>query len=135
VVVMLEQALTKGEQSLVRQGRGEKVIEIRHELQEAMRRESSDAVAELTGRTVTAMPAGQPHLLMHPAQDPSLRSTARFSDQLRASEPRLLQKRVRQLIDPTLVHPAEAPRRRCHRPNISAPDDNRPQAPVSSRTR
>jgi uncharacterized protein YbcI len=55
VVVMLEQTLTKGERSLAAKGRGEKVIEIRHEFQEAMREESSATVAGLTGRTVTAM--------------------------------------------------------------------------------
>jgi uncharacterized protein YbcI len=55
VVVMLEQTLTKGERSLAAKGRGEKVIEIRHEFQEAMREESSAKIAELTGRTVTAM--------------------------------------------------------------------------------
>ena len=55
VLVMLEQTLTKGEQSLVKQGRADKVIEIRHEFQEAMREESIARVAELTGRQVTAM--------------------------------------------------------------------------------
>ena len=55
VVVMLEQTLTKGEQSLAAKGRGEKVLEIRHEFQEAMREESSATIAALTGRTVTAM--------------------------------------------------------------------------------
>ena len=52
---MLEQTLTKGEQSLVNKGRSDKVIEIRHEFQEAMREESSAKVAELTGRQVIAM--------------------------------------------------------------------------------
>lgn len=55
VLVMLEQTLTKGEQSLVSKGRAEKVIEIRHEFQEAMREESMAKVAELTGRQVVAM--------------------------------------------------------------------------------
>jgi uncharacterized protein YbcI len=55
VLVMLEQTLTKGEQSLLAKGRGEKVLQIRHEFQEAMRDESSAKVAELTGRNVTAM--------------------------------------------------------------------------------
>ena len=54
-VVMLEQTLTKGEKSLADKGRGEKVLEIRHGFQEAMREESSLKVAELTGRTGTAM--------------------------------------------------------------------------------
>jgi uncharacterized protein YbcI len=55
VLVMLEQALTKGEQVLVEKGRGENVLALRHEYQEAMRDESSDKVAELTGRQVIAM--------------------------------------------------------------------------------
>ncbi len=55
VLVMLEQTLTKGEQVLVKKGRGENVLALRHEYQEAMRDESSDKVAELTGRQVTAM--------------------------------------------------------------------------------
>jgi uncharacterized protein YbcI len=55
VLVMLEQTLTKGEQSLVVKGRAEKVMEIRHEFQEAMREESSAKVSELTGRNVIAM--------------------------------------------------------------------------------
>ncbi|MFZ0385864.1 MAG: Na-translocating system protein MpsC family protein [Solirubrobacteraceae bacterium] len=55
VLVMLEQTLTKGEQVLVGKGRGENVLVLRHEFQEAMREESSDKVAELTGRGVTAM--------------------------------------------------------------------------------
>lgn len=55
VLVMLEQTLTKGEQSLVNKGRVDKVIEIRHEFQEAMREESMAKISELTGRRVTAM--------------------------------------------------------------------------------
>jgi uncharacterized protein YbcI len=54
VLVMLEQTLTKGEQVLVKKGRGERVLELRHEYQEAMRDESSIRVAELTGRNVIA---------------------------------------------------------------------------------
>ena len=55
VLVMLEQTLTKGEESLVKKGRVDKVIEIRHEFQEAMREESMAKVGELTGREVIAM--------------------------------------------------------------------------------
>ena len=55
VLVMLEQTLTKGEQVLVKKGRGENVLALRREYQEAMRDESSQRVAELTGRDVTAM--------------------------------------------------------------------------------
>jgi uncharacterized protein YbcI len=55
VVVMLEQTLTKGEQVLVDIGRGENVLGLRREYQEAMRAESSAMVADLTGRHVLAM--------------------------------------------------------------------------------
>jgi uncharacterized protein YbcI len=55
VLVMLEQTLTKGEQVLVEKGRGENVLELRREYQEAMRDEVSGEVAALTGRTVIAM--------------------------------------------------------------------------------
>jgi uncharacterized protein YbcI len=54
VVVMLEQTLTKGEQNLVRKGREDKVIEIRHEFQEAMREECVSEIGQLTGRKVVA---------------------------------------------------------------------------------
>jgi uncharacterized protein YbcI len=55
VLVMLEQTLTKGEQVLVAKGRSENVLALRREYQEAMREESSEKIAELTGRDVTAM--------------------------------------------------------------------------------
>lgn len=55
VVVMLEETLTKGEQVLVASGRGENVLALRREYQEAMRDESSQKIAELTGRNVIAM--------------------------------------------------------------------------------
>jgi uncharacterized protein YbcI len=55
VVVMLEQTLTKGEQVLVAKGRGERVLELRREYQEALREEGSARVAEITGRNVVAM--------------------------------------------------------------------------------
>src|SRR5690349_1473306 len=55
VLVMLEQTLTKGEASLVTKGRADKVIEIRHEFQEAMREDCMAKIGELTGRKVTAM--------------------------------------------------------------------------------
>jgi uncharacterized protein YbcI len=54
VLVMLEHTLNKGEQVLVSRGRSEKVLALRHEYQEAMREESSQKVAELTGRSVIA---------------------------------------------------------------------------------
>jgi uncharacterized protein YbcI len=52
---MLEQTLTRGEQVLVKKGRGENVLALRHEYHEAMREESSETIAKLTGRDVTAM--------------------------------------------------------------------------------
>jgi uncharacterized protein YbcI len=55
VLVMLEQTLTKGEQVLVNKGRSENVLALRREYQEAMREESSEKIAELTGQNVTAM--------------------------------------------------------------------------------
>jgi uncharacterized protein YbcI len=55
VLVMLEQTLTKGEQSLVAKGRGDRVLALRQEYQAAMRDESSEMVSELTGRKVIAM--------------------------------------------------------------------------------
>jgi uncharacterized protein YbcI len=55
VLVMLEQTLTKGEQVLVKKGRTENVLALRREYQEAMREESSEKIAELTGRGVIAM--------------------------------------------------------------------------------
>ena len=58
VVVLLEQQLTKGEQSLVAKGRADKVLEIRHEYQMAMREECIAKVSALTGRKVIAMMSG-----------------------------------------------------------------------------
>jgi uncharacterized protein YbcI len=55
VLVMLEQTLTKGEQVLVEKGRGENVLILRREYQNAIRDESSQKIAELTGRVVIAM--------------------------------------------------------------------------------
>ena len=55
VVIMLEQTLTKGEQVLVDKGRGENVLALRREYQEAMREEGSARIAALTGRNVLAM--------------------------------------------------------------------------------
>lgn len=55
VLVMLEHTLTKGEQVLVEKGRGDKVLDLRREYQEAMREEGSARVAELCGRRVVAM--------------------------------------------------------------------------------
>ena len=54
VLVMLEQTLTKGEKNLALKGREDKVIEIRHEFQEAMRDECVAEIGQLTGRKVIA---------------------------------------------------------------------------------
>ena len=55
VLIILEQTLTKGEQSLVAKGRGDRVLALRQEYQDAMREESSAMVAKLTRRKVIAM--------------------------------------------------------------------------------
>jgi uncharacterized protein YbcI len=55
VVVVLHNALTRGERSLLANGRGDKVLDIRHEFQEAMRDDCTAKVSELTGRGVIAM--------------------------------------------------------------------------------
>ena len=54
-MVLLEQTLTKGEEVLLEKGRGENVLALRHEYQEAMREEASAKVAEITGRKVIAL--------------------------------------------------------------------------------
>jgi uncharacterized protein YbcI len=55
VVVMLEDTLTKGERALVRNGRTEKVLDIRKEFQDAMREDCVAKVQDITGRRVVAM--------------------------------------------------------------------------------
>ena len=55
VVVLVEDTLTKGEQSLVRSGREATVLGIRHEFQEAMRADCINTIEGLTGRSVLAM--------------------------------------------------------------------------------
>ena len=54
VVVLLEDTLTKGERRLVSKGREHRVIEFRHEFQDAMRGDAIASVKEMTGRKVTA---------------------------------------------------------------------------------
>jgi uncharacterized protein YbcI len=86
VVVMLEETLTKGEKVLLTKGRSEQVLALRHEYQEAMREESSERVAALTGRTVVAMMSANhldPDLAAEiyvldaaPVNDPSLSDAA-----------------------------------------------------------
>jgi uncharacterized protein YbcI len=55
VVVLLEHTLSKGEKVLVEKGRGENVLALRREYQEAIREEASAKVAEITGCKVLAM--------------------------------------------------------------------------------
>ena len=54
VVVLLEDTLTKGERRLVSKGREHRVIDLRHEFQDAMREDAIASVEKLTGRKVTA---------------------------------------------------------------------------------
>jgi len=54
VVVLLQDTLTKGELTLVRNGGADKVIELRGEFQAAMREDLVAALEKLTGRNVTA---------------------------------------------------------------------------------
>jgi len=54
IVVMLHDTLTKGERALVRNGRADKVIDLRGEFQAAMRADLVTAVEGLTGRSVAA---------------------------------------------------------------------------------
>jgi len=49
------QTLTKGEQVLVEQGRGESVLALRRDYQDVMRGESNEKIAQLTGRNVIAV--------------------------------------------------------------------------------
>ncbi|WP_187369245.1 DUF2294 domain-containing protein [Baekduia soli] len=55
VVVLLEDTLTKGEQSLVRTGQADTVLAYRHSFQEAMRDDATAMIERLTRRRVTAM--------------------------------------------------------------------------------
>jgi uncharacterized protein YbcI len=54
LVVVLEETLTKAEQSLAVQGQAEHVLITRHKFQDAMRHDMVVAVEELTGRAVLA---------------------------------------------------------------------------------
>ncbi len=55
VLVMLEDTLTRGEQSLVTAGRVETVLDLRHEFQIAMKAAAIEQIEALTGRAVVAM--------------------------------------------------------------------------------
>lgn len=55
VTVVLEDTLTRGERSLVEDGRGQLVLEMRSAFQDTMRREMIDGVALILGRPVRAM--------------------------------------------------------------------------------
>lgn len=54
VLVVLEDTLTKGERSLVTHDRAHKVLELRHEFQEAMGADLTADIERLTGRRVIA---------------------------------------------------------------------------------
>jgi uncharacterized protein YbcI len=54
IMVVLEDTLTKGERTLVSDGRSDKVIALRGEFQAAMTSDAVAAVEQLTGRSVTA---------------------------------------------------------------------------------
>ena len=55
VVVVMRDAMTPAEATLVAAGRGDAVVELRGELHQTMRAELIDAVERLTGRTVEAL--------------------------------------------------------------------------------
>ena len=54
IVTVLHDSMTKGERSLVRDGKEEAVLVIRRTYQESMRTELIEIVERLTGRTVSA---------------------------------------------------------------------------------
>jgi uncharacterized protein YbcI len=54
IVCVLHDSMTKGERSLVRDGKEEAVLAIRRTYQESMRTELIEIVERLTGRTVSA---------------------------------------------------------------------------------
>ena len=54
VSVLMTDTLTKGERSLVRDGKGDDVLSIRHQYQNTMRRDLVAAVERLTERKVVA---------------------------------------------------------------------------------
>jgi len=54
IVTVLHDSMTKGERSLVRDGKEEAVLAIRRSYQESMRAELIEIVERLTGRTVSA---------------------------------------------------------------------------------
>ena len=54
VTVVIQDAMTKGERSLIRDGEERRVLETRQAYQRTMRASLSDGVAEITGREVIA---------------------------------------------------------------------------------
>ena len=54
VAVVLQDAMTRGERSLVRDGEQARVLETRHAYQRTMREDLAGGVAQLTGREVVA---------------------------------------------------------------------------------
>ena len=58
VCVVLEDTLTKGERSLVRDGRADEVLDMRKAFQQTMRGELVRGIEEITGRRVIAFMSG-----------------------------------------------------------------------------
>jgi uncharacterized protein YbcI len=54
VAVVLQDNMTRGERSLIRDGEHERVLETRHAYQRTMREDLAGGVAKLTGREVVA---------------------------------------------------------------------------------
>lgn len=54
VVVLMADTLTKGERSLARDGKGDLVLQVRHDFQRTMREDLTEGVERLTGRRVIA---------------------------------------------------------------------------------
>jgi len=51
---MLQEALLKAEHSLINDGKGQQVVDMRRSFQQTMRKDFCDAVTDLTGREVIA---------------------------------------------------------------------------------
>jgi uncharacterized protein YbcI len=54
VAVVLQDTMTKGERSLIRDGEGARVLDTRHAYQRTMRQDLAGGVARITGREVVA---------------------------------------------------------------------------------
>jgi uncharacterized protein YbcI len=61
VLCVLEDTMTRAEQSLATSGKEDYVLRMRHAFQETMQEEMTEAVETLTGRKVVAFMSAQPH--------------------------------------------------------------------------